>query len=307
MLDFIAVKNKFDFTMPNGDLSQILKREAIILDKMAVLYLDDVFKDNTISDDTKNDLSWLQESGYLYEKRTPEKTTKQLSEEFYWYKDYADELYEVLTKTHPHVKTNDIKLLFSSAIIMTQLDTRALCFYLREVEHLDATYSFSHFCNPLLDLEPQDVLSITIKHLPIIDETVPWEQIIYFKSDPDSRSKFLALRNWIGEVSKNKLTPVETKQKLEYLLDQYQQHMKLHKMKTNAGVLQTFIIATAEVLGDLVSFKWGKAAEALFSLKNRKAALLEGELKAPGNEVAYIIKAQESFKDQDLTSCNHSN
>lgn len=46
---------------------------------------------------------------------------------------------------------------------------------------------------------------------------------------------------------------------------------------------------------DLVSFKWGKAAEALFSLRRRRVALLEGELTAPGNEVAYIVKARETF------------
>ena len=51
----------------------------------------------------------------------------------------------------------------------------------------------------------------------------------------------------------------------------------------------------AEFLGDLVSFKWGKAAEALFSLKRRRVALLEGELAAPGSEVAYIVKARETF------------
>ncbi len=44
-----------------------------------------------------------------------------------------------------------------------------------------------------------------------------------------------------------------------------------------------------------MSFKWGKAAEAIFSLRRRRVALLEGELTAPGSEVAYIVKARESF------------
>jgi hypothetical protein len=47
-----------------------------------------------------------------------------------------------------------------------------------------------------------------------------------------------------------------------------------------------------------VSFKWGKAAEALFSLRRRRVALLEGELTAPGNEVAYIVKARETFGNE---------
>ena len=69
-------------------------------------------------------------------------------------------------------------------------------------------------------------------------------------------------------------------------------------MKTNFGTLETIITKGAEVLGDLVSFKWGKAVEALFSLKKRKVALLEGKLTAPGNEVAYIVKAKETFKGE---------
>jgi len=44
-----------------------------------------------------------------------------------------------------------------------------------------------------------------------------------------------------------------------------------------------------------VSFKRGKAAEALFSLRRRRVALLERELTAPGSEVAYIVEARETF------------
>jgi hypothetical protein len=66
-------------------------------------------------------------------------------------------------------------------------------------------------------------------------------------------------------------------------------------MKINTGVLETVVTTGAEVMGALASFKWGKAAEALFSLKRRKVALLEAELTAPGNAVAYIVKARETF------------
>lgn len=96
-------------------------------------------------------------------------------------------------------------------------------------------------------------------------------------------------------MARAELTPAEVEEKLEYLIDQYQQHMKLHRMKTNVGTLETVVTTSAEVLGDLFSFKWGKAAQALFALKRRQVALLEGELTAPGNEVAYIVKARERF------------
>jgi hypothetical protein len=99
----------------------------------------------------------------------------------------------------------------------------------------------------------------------------------------------------MSEVARAELTPAEVEEKLEYLIDQYQKHMLLHRMKTNVGTLETIVMTGAEMLGDLLSFKWGKAAQALFSLKKREVALLEGELTAPGNEVAYIVKARETF------------
>ena len=56
-----------------------------------------------------------------------------------------------------------------------------------------------------------------------------------------------------------------------------------------------WVMTAAEVLGDLLSFKWGTAEKALFSLKKREVALLEGELTSPGNEIPYIVKARETF------------
>jgi hypothetical protein len=180
---------------------------------------------------------------------------------------------------------------------MTMHQARMLSIELREVHGLDA--------HPVLSTTipkasqsvalKSDIIRITLNSLPIPDDSTSWEQIIEYRNDPDSQSKFLALRNWMSEVARAKLTPAEVEEKLEYLLDQYQLHLKLHRMKTNTGTMETIITTGAEVLGDLLSFKWGKATEVLFSLRKRQVALLEGELTSPGNEVAYIIKARETF------------
>jgi hypothetical protein len=140
-----------------------------------------------------------------------------------------------------------------------------------------------------------EVLQIAFNALPVPDESTPWEQIIEYRSDEDSRHKFLDLRNWMSEMARSELTPAEAEQKLEYLISQYERHLKLHRMKTNTGTLETVVTTGAEMLGDLASFKWGKVAETLFSLRRRNVALLEAELTAPGNEVAYIVKVRETF------------
>lgn len=140
-----------------------------------------------------------------------------------------------------------------------------------------------------------DVLHIVINSLPTPDDSVPWEQILDYRSDLDIRDNFLALREWMTDITQKKLTPAEIEEKLASLLAKYEKHMKIHKMKVNRSTLQTIVVTSAELLEDLIKFKWGKAAKLLFSLQERKISLLEAELKAPGVEVAYLSKTRDQF------------
>jgi hypothetical protein len=140
-----------------------------------------------------------------------------------------------------------------------------------------------------------NVVEIVLKSLPMPSEDTAWEQIFEYRDDPDSIAKFLDLRNWMNDVARAKLTPTEVEEKLEYLVSQFERNMKLHKMKTEAGIIETTVVSTAEFLEDMVKFKWGKIAKAAFSFRQKKIALMEGELTAPGSEVAYIVKAKDTF------------
>jgi hypothetical protein len=99
----------------------------------------------------------------------------------------------------------------------------------------------------------------------------------------------------MNEIARGELLPDEAEEKLEYLLSQYRRQIDIYKMKAATGALETFVNTSADVLGNLISFQWGKAAKALFSIRRRKIELLEGELTARGSEVAYIIKARNAF------------
>lgn len=200
-----------------------------------------------------------------------------------------EELSGFLDKMRPEVA--------ASFLFAFQHHIRRLSVQLRVLNGMEAYPVLSDLVPqlPLQRSEKSETVSVTFNALPTPDDTVPWEQIIEYRSDPDSRSHFLALRHWMSEVARAELTPAEVEEKLEYLIDKYQKHMKHHRMKTNTDTLETIVTTGAEVLGDLVSFKWGKAAEALFSIRRRRVALLEGELTAPGSEVAYIVKVRETF------------
>lgn len=140
-----------------------------------------------------------------------------------------------------------------------------------------------------------NVLHITLTALPVPSENTSWQQILNFKSDPDSKSKLLALRHWMHEVARTELKPREIELKLEYLLNEYQQHLRLHKMETRTSTLETVLTIVPEVLGDLLSFRWGAAAKSLFELRKRNIKLLQSELSFPNREVAYIAHAKEVF------------
>jgi hypothetical protein len=141
-----------------------------------------------------------------------------------------------------------------------------------------------------------DVMTIVIEALPTPDSSVPWEQILDYRSDPDSRGKFLALRNWMNEVAREGLTPLELEEKLEWLLFDYKRHLDLHKLKTQVSRLETIVITAAEVLENATKLNFGKLAKGLFSLRQQRIDMLESELTLPGSEVAYIFEANELFR-----------
>jgi hypothetical protein len=217
-------------------------------------------------------------------------------------KEEIDELHRS-TENIIKIKSEDIERLIESetfsshAFEMVRHLTRFLSIMLREKKGVDA-YPVLASQIPLAHESPatkNDVVQIILESLPLPDDSTPWEQIIEFRNDPDSYNKFVDLRNWMSEVARAALSPAEIEEKLEHLLRQFQRHMEIHKMKTNMGTLETILVTTGEVIENFATLKIGQGAKALFAAKQRKIALLEGELTSPGSEVAYIVKAREAF------------
>lgn len=311
MREFVAVNDTF----LTGLNIEFLKREALMFDRIALPFFN-VFASGASSGFSQliSEVEWLIDSGIVFEPELKSDDERvQSSDKFkaqgqaeLKLKEELDELFlNHLSRRVTVDKENSeggltpaSRMLLQKQIEWSGVFARYFSLQLRLLDNMDA--------RPVLpSLIPQanpdsanksDIAQIALRALPVPDYSTSWEQILEYRTDPDSQSKFLALRHWMSEVARAELTPAEVEEKLEYLLDQYQRHLKLHRMKTNVGTLETVVTTGAEVLGDLVSFKWGKAAEAMFSLRRRKVALLEGELTAPGNEVAYILKARETFE-----------
>jgi hypothetical protein len=160
---------------------------------------------------------------------------------------------------------------------------------------LDRIHNILHGVLPESFPREDSVVSIVLHHLPVPDEQVSWEQIADFKKDEQTRFRALELRKWMRKVTQDNLPPMELHEELEYMVAQYNDHMRMHRMKTQSGMVETLLTVPATIGEHLTRFRFGEAVQTLFSVRKHKAALLEAERAAPSREIAFIIDAQRKF------------
>ncbi len=140
-----------------------------------------------------------------------------------------------------------------------------------------------------------EVMRVVSTKMPLLTGPYSIEALKEFKSDPDSTSKYLVLRNFINDLSKTELTVSEIDEKLSYLINEYESHLNIHRLKHTMGVIETIVTISATLLENLAKLKFGEVAKTIFSFNKTEIELLEAELKMPGREIAYIRKANEEL------------
>src|SRR5262249_14670855 len=95
-----------------------------------------------------------------------------------------------------------------------------------------------------------------LRELPQVEPSVALEQILEFKSDSPSRLSLLALRNWMIDIGRGEFTASEIEDKLEYLLANYRHFLRLHRMKTEAGALETLVVGLADIAESLAHLRF---------------------------------------------------
>lgn len=172
--------------------------------------------------------------------------------------------------------------------------------------------------------DKSDVLQLVLRAVPEpIFDSVPWEQILDFRNDPDTVRKRLAFRRWINGIVRKDLTPIEIHDELEDMCAQYKQHIQLHGLKAQTHPRKAWIragstwilaggaaaaadavvpgssalgaIAFGGFIGSLIKWLSDKGTDALFSLKESRVDLKLAEANAPGREVAYITCIRDKF------------
>jgi hypothetical protein len=140
-----------------------------------------------------------------------------------------------------------------------------------------------------------DVLSLCINQVPLPSEDTPWEQIFEMKADNDLLQRARKLRLWTRDIASQGLSVNQAEEYLEYLLVEYEKNMMLHTKKYQRGVIETALVGTADMVEDLLKFRFGKLAKKAFDVKNKKNDLLIAEMQAPGREVSLITKINDVF------------
>jgi hypothetical protein len=310
MSEFVGVTHFINLSQQTIYGGNPLKQQALMFDKIAIANLYVLLRNRRefikeLNTDFR-DIDWLLEQGVVVEAEKlleGKKLVRTVVSDLYHELTHLQ--HELLRQMEKKKRNTDKKrarfINFSAETGETE--ARFLSLLIRQSLNLEAYPIINKYPSPLVSqTNKSEVLEIVLKKLPAPDELTPWEQLLEFRDDADSRYKFLALREWASEIARMKLAPSEVEQKLEFLIASYEDHMRLHKIKTRLTTLKTIVLAESGFitggwltgLGALPGII-GMVAAPLYSIRQHKLSLLEEERKAPGKEIAYIIKARETF------------
>lgn len=139
------------------------------------------------------------------------------------------------------------------------------------------------------------VLEVVMRQMPLPVPDTPLEAILDFRADEAAMLALRRLRNWMNGIACQTLKPHEIEEGILTLNDQYREHMRMHRMKHHNSVLRTLVTIPLDIAEQLAHLKFKAAFEATLALQQRRLALTEAELAAPGRDVAYIVRAQDAF------------
>jgi hypothetical protein len=183
-------------------------------------------------------------------------------------------------------------------------DSYVLRMFARQMELLDKEtvipiLPISNYLTDVPIATKSEVIEIVIRNLPLPSATTPWEAIIDYRNDNDTRKSLRALRHWINKISSKNVPANEIEEELETLISEFDSYMKLHKLKADTDVLQTFVKAPLTIIENLLKLTPSNIVDPLFAFRKRQLSLMEAEINAPGKEIAYILRTNETFSESN--------
>ena len=264
------------------------KRELFVWDKLGLTNLETwipLVEELSVNEDYvgARDFLWLLEQGFLFDIPLPNRKQTDNQE----FNPYFNVLDEVVVKNVDASQTPEWNDALSRiATIVHNLESGERGVPLLETPAFQLVLPGSR---------KDSVLEIVLDGIPIPSISTSYEQILEYRSDEDSKRKYLGLRSWIAEIAKAEMSVAEIKDKFEYQISEYEKHIKLHKMKYNLTSTKVLVSAIPELLERLIKLQFGKVAHSYFELRKSKVDLMLAEQSAPGKELAYIYDVKEKF------------
>ena len=311
----IALRSGFNdayFHAWRSNFSSQIKQQALLFDQIGILKLRGMYKSlstfKRYPDFRENaleplitELKWLEENGVIFEATIPTITDL-----------------ESFSKANKHQKVDELDKLITKLLRVRKINAKSLEDMADEIEAIKkqdtiilrilslvmettkkvravTILPYEEYTRNLPNSIKSDVAQIVINKLPLPNNETAWEQIIDYRNDPENQKNLLSLRRWIRKISTEELSKGEIEEEIEWLMNEFQNHMKVHKLRANTETLEALVKAPLEIIENLIKLKFSKIPEPFFALKKRQINLLEAEINAPGREMSYIIKAQDSF------------
>jgi len=292
----------FDNIIFDGGSKQIdyLKTHKKVIDafgsKISKYYFD------LVSDlESLNEMELLTEYGKLLnDKENPD---LELSKYRSLYEKY-DSLTNITEEDLKQVQTERILESINSAITRDSLGIRAIAAFKNKNNRNEVVVPLIHpysqekkFSLPTAHSTTKSkMLKVVLNKLPVLSSEIPIKEIISFKNEEKSQLQFFKLIHWINTLQKSNTSQAEFDDHLNYLIAEYENNLRLHKLKYSYSSLHTFIGVTAEILENVVQFKFKNAVDAVFNIQKNELSMLSEEKDLKGSETAYIISSRQNFE-----------
>jgi len=324
MSKLIALKSGTHELLPdawNSDFSN-LKQQALLFDQIGIFKLSHFYETLEKSSDFLmkfdlnfpnkaksiiTELEWLNQTGIIFELsmdeefKIPQEDLAKITSTLKF--EDASILFMKIIEIQKSISANanedTIKANFIKEQYFTILRLMSIIMEITKGVTAVTTFPYIEYTRELPNFQKASVAQIIINKLPLPNNETPWEKIIDYRNDSANQKSLLSLKRWIRKISNENLLPAEIEEELEWLTNEFQSHMKLHKMKANMETLEIIIKTPFETMENLLKLNFSKISNPLFALKKRQINLMEAELNAPGREMAYIIKTKDNFQSEE--------
>lgn len=142
----------------------------------------------------------------------------------------------------------------------------------------------------------KNAIEVAVKNVPMPPDNLPWQDLLDYRSDEETKRKLTALRLWMQHQHSENKNPRLMREELEHLVMEYENHLRLLTRKYEMGVIKGLITASAEAISEIATINVAGALRSLVDFKTRGIDKAIAETQAPGKEVSYISRTK-SFID----------